>query len=240
MEKNTDSTGKSAGSKKEHSGGLMLQELSKTYGARRVVDRVTLTVEAGSLHAILGPSGSGKSTLLRLIAGIESTSGGTIRLFGEDITRKAARDRGVTMVFQHYSLFPNYSVQENIGYGLRVKKWPSQKAAQKIEELLHLVRLEPLAKARPDELSGGEMQRVAIARALAVDPSLLLMDEPLSNLDAHLRGALREQIRRIQRETNVTVLLVTHDQEEALEIADAISVMNEGKILQTGAPATVY
>ncbi|HTU54179.1 MAG TPA: ABC transporter ATP-binding protein [Acetobacteraceae bacterium] len=201
---------------------------------------VSLGLEAGEFVSLLGPSGCGKTTLLRIVAGFETPSAGRLLLAGEDITALPAAKRRMGMVFQAYSLFPNLTAFENVRFGLRVRRMESAEQKTQATDFLRLVGLAEHAKKYPHQLSGGQQQRVALARALAIRPSLLLLDEPLSALDAKVRVQLREEIRRIQRETGVTTLFVTHDQEEALSISDRVVVMQEGQLAQVGDPATIY
>ncbi len=223
---------------------ITVQNITKTFGAFAALDNVNLEVRTGELIALLGPSGSGKTTLLRLIAGLETPDIGTI-LFGDmDTTNQSVRDRQVGFVFQHYALFRHMTIFENVAFGLRVRPRgtrPSQGAIKdKVLELLRLVQLEGLAPRYPSQLSGGQRQRVALARALAVEPRVLLLDEPFGALDARVRQELRQWLRRLHDELHVTSVFVTHDQEEALEVADRIVVMNKGKIEQVGTPQEVY
>jgi sulfate transport system ATP-binding protein len=216
----------------------------KSFGAFQVLRDVNLRVEDGELFALLGPSGSGKTSLLRIIAGLELPDSGSIRLNDEDATRSAARDRQVGFVFQHYALFRHMSVFENIAFGLRVR--PAQDRPkesiirEKVAKLLDLIQLTPLGDRYPSQLSGGQRQRVALARALAVEPKVLLLDEPFGALDARVRKELRRWLRQLHDELHVASVFVTHDQEEALEVADRVAIMNHGQIEQTGAPADVY
>ncbi len=223
---------------------ITVQNITKTFGAFAALDNVNLEIETGELIALLGPSGSGKTTLLRLIAGLETPDTGAI-LFGEtDTTEKSVRDRQVGFVFQHYALFRHMTIFENVAFGLRVRPRstrPSNAAIKdKVLELLCLVQLEGLAPRYPSQLSGGQRQRVALARALAVEPQVLLLDEPFGALDARVRQELRQWLRRLHDELHVTSVFVTHDQEEALEVADRIVVMNRGRIEQVGTPQEVY
>jgi sulfate transport system ATP-binding protein len=218
--------------------------IRKSFGAFEVLRDVSLRVEDGELFALLGPSGSGKTSLLRIIAGLELPDSGTIRLNDEDATRSAARERQVGFVFQHYALFRHMTVFENIAFGLRVK--PAQDRPkesvirEKVGKLLDLIQLTPLGDRYPSQLSGGQRQRVALARALAVEPKVLLLDEPFGALDARVRKELRRWLRHLHDELHVASVFVTHDQEEALEVADRVAIMNHGQIEQTGAPADVY
>ncbi|MFC4766932.1 sulfate/molybdate ABC transporter ATP-binding protein [Effusibacillus consociatus] len=223
---------------------IEVRNITKKYGAFTAVQDMNLQIPTGELVALLGPSGSGKTTLLRIIAGLEGTDSGQILLNGEDATQLSPRDRGIGFVFQHYALFRHMTVYENVAFGLRVrsrKQRPSEKEIRtKVHELLRLVQLEEFAKRYPSQLSGGQCQRVALARALAVEPKVLLLDEPFGALDAKVRQELRTWLRNIHDELNITSVFVTHDQEEALEVADRIVVMNEGQIEQIGTPEEVY
>jgi sulfate transport system ATP-binding protein len=223
---------------------IQIKSVTKTFGKFKALDDVSLEVRAGELVALLGPSGSGKTTLLRIIGGIESPDQGRVFIHEQDSLRLTAAHRRVGFVFQHYALFKNMSVFENVAFGLRVKprkERPSDQAIKdKVMELLHLVQLENMAKRFPMELSGGQRQRVALARALAIEPKVLLLDEPFGALDAKVRRDLRHWLRRLHDEIHVTSIFVTHDQEEALEVADRVAVLNEGKIQQIGTPDEVY
>ena len=217
-----------------------VQSVSKRFGEFMALDDVSLSVREGSLTALLGPSGSGKSTLLRIIAGLESPDLGTVLLDDRDVTVARPQDRGIGFVFQHYAPFAHMSVRENVAFGLRIRKRPRDDVRARVDELLALVGLTKWAGQRPDQLSGGQRQRMALARALAVDPRVLLLDEPFGALDANVRAELRRWLRRLHDEQGVTTVLVTHDQEEAMEIADTIAVMNAGRIEQVGSPREVY
>lgn len=223
---------------------IEVREITKRFGAFTALENVDLSVESGELVALLGPSGSGKTTLLRIIAGLETPTSGTVLFGGEDATERSARDRRVGFVFQHYALFRHMTVFENVAFGLRVrprKTRPSnEQIREKVTELLKLVQLEGLALRYPSQLSGGQRQRVALARALAVEPRVLLLDEPFGALDARVRQELRRWLRRLHDELHITSVFVTHDQEEALEVADRIVVMNSGRIEQIGPPDEVY
>lgn len=219
---------------------IEVQSVTKRFGEFAALDNVSLTVAEGSLTALLGPSGSGKSTLLRIVAGLETPDTGTVRLDGRDVTIARPQDRGIGLVFQHYAPFAHMSVRENVAFGLRIRKRPRDEVQAQVDDLLALVGLTKWARQRPDQLSGGQRQRMALARALAIDPRLLLLDEPFGALDANVRGGLRRWLRRLHDEQEVTTVLVTHDQEEAMEIADTIAVMNAGRIEQVGAPRDVY
>jgi sulfate/thiosulfate transport system ATP-binding protein len=220
--------------------GVLVENVSKQFGSFQALDQVNLEVKSGSLVALLGPSGSGKSTLLRLISGLENPDTGRIWLTGEDSTRKSVQERNIGFVFQHYALFKHLSVRQNIAFGLEIRKVNSTKIRQRVEELLDLVQLQGLGNRYPGQLSGGQRQRVALARALAVEPQVLLLDEPFGALDAKVRKDLRAWLRRLHDEVHVTTVFVTHDQEEAMEVADEIVVMNQGRIEQIGTPAEVY
>jgi sulfate transport system ATP-binding protein len=197
-------------------------------------------VKQGSLTALLGPSGSGKSTLLRIIAGLEAPDTGKILIDGSDVTRARPQDRGVGFVFQHYAPFNHMTVRDNVAFGLRIRKRPKPEIRARVDELLALVGLTAWSGQRPAQLSGGQRQRMALARALAVDPRVLLLDEPFGALDANVRAELRHWLRRLHDEQGVTTILVTHDQEEAMEVSDTIAVMHEGRIEQVGSPRKVY
>ena len=219
---------------------LELGGVRKTFGGAAVVKDFTLAVERGEFVTFLGPSGCGKTTTLRLIAGFETPTAGSIRIDGRDVTHLRANRRAIGMVFQAYALFPNMTVEGNIGFGLRVAGKPATAIKARVAEMLALIKLPDLADRYPHQLSGGQQQRVSLARALAPNPRILLLDEPLSALDARIRVALREEIRALQRKLGVTTIFVTHDQEEALSISDRVVVMNEGAIEQVGSPAEIY
>jgi putative spermidine/putrescine transport system ATP-binding protein len=214
--------------------------LSRHYGAVVALDNLDLTVQPGELIALLGPSGCGKTTTLRLLAGLEDADTGRINVGGRDITRLPASKRDMGMVFQAYSLFPHMTVQQNVAFGLRLRKISSAQRDRRALEMLDLVELGTQADRYPHQISGGQQQRVALARALAIEPQVLLLDEPLSALDAKVRAQLRDQIRRIQLEVGITTLFVTHDQEEALAIADRVGVMRAGRLEQLAPPTEVY
>ncbi|AFY69864.1 sulfate ABC transporter, ATPase subunit [Thalassoporum mexicanum PCC 7367] len=220
--------------------GIVVQNVSKYYGDFKAVDNINLEVESGSLVALLGPSGSGKSTLLRLIAGLEIPDTGEVFLTGENATHQDVRDRNIGFVFQHYALFRHMTVRQNIAFGLEIRKRPKAEIKPKVDELLKLVQLAGLGNRFPSQLSGGQRQRVALARALAVEPKVLLLDEPFGALDAKVRKELRAWLRRLHDEVHVTSVFVTHDQEEAMEVADSIVVMNKGLIEQVGTPEQIY
>jgi putative spermidine/putrescine transport system ATP-binding protein len=212
----------------------------KVYGQAVAVEHADLAIERGTFLSLLGPSGCGKTTTLRMIAGFEQPSAGTIRLDGADITRLPPSRRHMGIVFQSYALFPNMTVAQNIAFGLRLRRVSSRERARKVAELLGLIDLEHLGGRFPHQLSGGQQQRVALARALAIEPQVLLLDEPLSALDAKIRVSLRNEIRAIQRTLRITTIYVTHDQEEALSLSDQIVVMNKGRIEQIGTPLEIY
>jgi sulfate transport system ATP-binding protein len=223
---------------------IEIRDVTKNFGDFRALSGVNLEVASGELIALLGPSGSGKTTLLRIIAGLEKQDAGAIRFFGEDAAEAGVRERGVGFVFQHYALFRHMTVFENVAFGLRVRPRnvrPSKEAIdKKVRELLGLVMLDRMADRLPSQLSGGQRQRVALARALAVEPKVLLLDEPFGALDAQVRKELRKWLRKLHDEMHITSVFVTHDQEEALEVADRIVLMNNGRIEQTGTPDEVY
>jgi sulfate/thiosulfate transport system ATP-binding protein len=219
---------------------IEVRNVSKRFGDFVALEDVSITVGDGALTALLGPSGSGKSTLLRIIAGLETPDAGEIVIGGEDVTSSPARTRGVGFVFQHYAPFKHTTVHDNVAFGLSVRKRPKDEIAERVSELLGLVRLEGLAGRYPSQLSGGQLQRMALARALAVQPQVLLLDEPFGALDAQVRAELREWLRRLHDEIHVTTVFVTHDQEEAMEVAEQIVVMNEGRIAQAGSPRHLY
>ncbi len=220
--------------------GIQVQDVSKRFGSFQALDRVSVDIESGSLVALLGPSGSGKSTLLRSIAGLESPDSGRIFLTGEDATDRSVQDRNIGFVFQHYALFKHMTIRRNIGFGMELRKMSADKIKIRVEELLELVQLSGLGDRYPSQLSGGQRQRVALARALAVEPNVLLLDEPFGALDAKVRKDLRAWLRNLHDEFHVTTVFVTHDQEEAMEVSDRIVVMNKGKVEQIGTPAEVY
>jgi len=219
---------------------LRLERLTKRYGSVVAVDGVDAEIREGELVSFVGPSGCGKTTLLRMAGGFVRPDAGRIWLDGQDVTRDPPNRRATAMVFQSYALFPHLSVAGNVGYALRVRGHARGEIAARVEDLLRVVRLEGLGDRRPDQLSGGQQQRVALARALSVRPRVLLLDEPLSNLDANLRVLMRDEIKRLQRELRLTVAYVTHDQEEAMSISDRIAVMRAGRIEQVGTPTEIY
>ena len=220
--------------------GIVVENVSKQFGSFQAVEQINLEIQSGSLVALLGPSGSGKSTLLRLIAGLELPDTGKIILTGKDATNQSVQERNIGFVFQHYALFKHLTVRKNIAFGLEIRKAPKKKIEGKVEQLLELVQLSGLGDRYPSQLSGGQRQRVALARALAVEPNVLLLDEPFGALDAKVRKDLRAWLRRLHDEVHVTTVFVTHDQEEAMEVSDEIVVMNKGKVEQVGTPAQIY
>ncbi len=219
---------------------LALTGIRKTFGAEAVVKDFNLKVERGELVTFLGPSGCGKTTTLRMIAGFETPTEGSIRIDGRDVTHLSARRRAIGMVFQACALFPNMTVERNVAFGLKVAGKPAAEIKARVDEMLALIKLSDLAGRFPHQLSGGQQQRVSLARALAPSPGMLLLDEPLSALDARIRAGLREEIRALQQKLGITTIFVTHDQEEALSISDRIVVMNEGAIEQIGSPGDIY
>jgi sulfate transport system ATP-binding protein len=219
---------------------ITVKQVTKRFGSFLALDHVDLEVPSGELLALLGPSGSGKTTLLRIISGLEAPDSGAVLYHNENVTDAAVRERNVGFVFQHYALFRHMSVFENVAFGLRVRKWPNARITERVRELLRLVQLEGLERSRPSQLSGGQRQRVALARALAADPKVLLLDEPFGALDAKVRQELRQWLRRLHDEIHVTSVFVTHDQEEAFEVADRVVIMNKGQIEQTGSPQEIF
>jgi putative spermidine/putrescine transport system ATP-binding protein len=217
-----------------------VRNVSKRFGAATVLDDVSFDVSEGETIVLLGASGSGKTTILRILAGLETLDGGQIFLHGKDVTNLPARERGVGVIFQSYALFPKMSVEQNIGYGLRLRGKSKQEIGETVGELIELVHLEEHLKKYPSQLSGGQQQRVAIARALAYKPEILLFDEPFSALDAQIRARLRSEIRALLKHINVPSIFITHDQEEALELGDRIAVLNDSRIEQIGSPFDVY
>ena len=220
--------------------GIEARNVTKRYGDFAALDDVSVAVRDGSLTALLGPSGGGKSTLLRVIAGLEQPDAGQVVIHGEDTTGMRTQDRNVGFVFQHYAAFKHMTVADNVGFGLAVKKRPKDQIAARVQELLDLVGLSHLGKRYPNQLSGGQRQRMALARALAVEPQVLLLDEPFGALDARVREELRAWLRRLHDEVHVTTIFVTHDQEEALEISEQVVVINQGRVEQSAAPQEVY
>ena len=219
---------------------ISVRNVSKRFDEFLALDDVSVEVAPGSLTALLGPSGSGKSTLLRIIAGLETADTGSVSIDGTDVTRRPPQKRGVGFVFQHYAAFKHMTVYDNVAFGLKVRKRPKHEIEERVGRLLKLVQLEGLAKRYPSQLSGGQRQRMGLARALAIDPSVLLLDEPFGALDARVRAELREWLRRLHDETHTTTVIVTHDQEEAMEVADEVAVMSQGRIEQVGPPRDVY
>jgi putative spermidine/putrescine transport system ATP-binding protein/putrescine transport system ATP-binding protein len=219
---------------------LEVRNVSKRFGEAQAVDNISFSVSKGGILALLGPSGCGKTTTLRLIAGFETPDSGKLLIEGQDISGKRAYERNVGLLFQDYALFPHMTVAENIAYGLRFRSFNSRECAARTEEMLALVKLSGYASRRPSQLSGGEQQRVALARALAINPKLVLLDEPLSALDAKLRQELRTEIKEILIRVGATTIIVTHDQEEALGIAERVIVMDRGVIAQEGSPTEIY
>jgi sulfate/thiosulfate transport system ATP-binding protein len=219
---------------------ITVENVGKRYGDFQALEDISFEVPGGGLTALLGPSGGGKSTLLRLIAGLEPPDTGRVLIAGTDVTDVPARSREVGFVFQHYAPFKHMTVFDNVAFGLAIRKEPKAKIRARVHELLALVQLEGLVNRYPSQLSGGQRQRMALARALAVDPQVLLLDEPFGALDARVRRDLRAWLRRLHEEVHVTTLFVTHDQEEAMEVAEQIVVINEGRLEQIGSPAEVY
>ncbi len=223
---------------------IQIQNLHKRFGSFAALDDINLEIQDGELLALLGPSGSGKTTLLRVIAGLEHADGGRILFGGDDASRLSVQERRVGFVFQHYALFRHMTVAENIAFGLKVRRgrdrWPAARIAARVEELLSLVQLQGLGGRYPTQLSGGQRQRVALARALAIEPRVLLLDEPFGALDAQVRRDLRAWLRQLHVQTGLTTVFVTHDQEEALELADRVAILNGGRIEQLATPAEAY
>ena len=219
---------------------IEVRHVTKRFGDFTALDDVSVSIPTGRLTALLGPSGGGKSTLLRIVAGLEDADGGTVEIEGVDATRLAPQKRGVGFVFQHYAAFKHLSVARNVAFGLEIRHRPKAEIRAKVNELLELVHLEQFADRLPSQLSGGQRQRMALARALAIEPKVLLLDEPFGALDAKVRRELREWLRRLHAEVHVTTVFVTHDQEEALEVADEIVVINDGRVEQVGTPDELY
>jgi putative spermidine/putrescine transport system ATP-binding protein len=217
-----------------------ISNLNKSFGLNHVVKDINLQIEKGEFVSLLGPSGCGKTTVLRMLAGFENPNSGQVHFDGLEMTHVSTAKRGVGMVFQAYALFPNMTVADNVGFGLKVAGYTAAKSNSRVAEMLELIKLDHLGNRYPYQLSGGQQQRVALARALAVQPRILLLDEPLSALDAKIRLSLREEIREVQRKLGITTVFVTHDQEEALSISDRVVVMNEGQIEQHGSPQEIY
>src|SRR6187431_1114823 len=219
---------------------IIVDSVTKRFGSFVALDDVSVTIPSGRLTALLGPSGGGKSTLLRVIAGLETADTGTVSIEGVEATNLPPQKRNVGFVFQHYAAFKHMSVAKNIAFGLEIRKRPKDEIKQRVEELLELVHLSQFGHRLPSQLSGGQRQRMALARALAVEPTVLLLDEPFGALDAKVRKELRDWLRRLHDEVHVTTVFVTHDQEEALEVADEIVVINEGRVEQVGTPDQLY
>ncbi len=219
---------------------IEISGLNKSFGDFVALDNVNLTIPTGQLTALLGPSGGGKSTLLRIIAGLDKADSGTITIEGKNATKLPPQKRNVGFVFQHYAAFKHMSVAKNVAFGLEIRKRPKAEVVERVDELLKLVHLSQFAHRLPSQLSGGQRQRMALARALAVEPTVLLLDEPFGALDAKVRKELRDWLRRLHDEVHVTTVFVTHDQEEAMEVADEIVVINEGRVEQIGAPDELY
>jgi sulfate transport system ATP-binding protein len=220
--------------------GIAVEGACKRFGDFKALDNVSIDVPDGSLTALLGPSGSGKSTLLRAIAGLEALDAGQVEINGQDATAKPAQKRGVGFVFQHYAAFKHMTVFGNVAFGLKIRRWSKPEIHERVHELLRLVQLDGLAERYPDQLSGGQRQRMALARALAVEPQVLLLDEPFGALDAKVRKDLRVWLRRLHDEMHVTTIFVTHDQEEAMDVAEQLVVMNEGRVEQSGSADDLY
>lgn len=220
--------------------GLEIKNLKKSFGKMVAVDDVSLAINNGELVSFLGPSGCGKTTTLRMIGGLEYPDSGDILVNGSSVLSLPPWKRNCGFVFQSYALFPHMTVRDNIAYGLRLRKWPKERVQAKIDHIVSLLGIESLLERRPKQISGGQQQRVAVARALAIEPDILLMDEPLANLDAKLRDKIRIELRQIQKDTGVTTVYVTHDQEEAFALSDFIVIMNHGKIEQMGTPFEIF
>ena len=219
---------------------IEVQHVSKRFGSFQALEDVSLDIAGGSLTALLGPSGSGKSTLLRIVAGLEAPDSGAIRLAGADATPLAPQKRGVGFVFQHYAAFKHMTVRDNVAFGLKIRKRPEAELRARVDDLLELVQLQGLGHRYPAQLSGGQRQRMALARALAPEPKVLLLDEPFGALDARVRAELRGWLRRLHTEAHTTTVFVTHDQEEAMEVADSVVVMNKGRVEQVAGPRELY
>ncbi|MDT8333670.1 ABC transporter ATP-binding protein, partial [Roseomonas gilardii] len=219
---------------------IEIDGIRKSFGAVQALQAVDLQVRDGEFLALLGPSGCGKTTLLRIIAGLESQTGGRVRIDGRDVSDLPPRRRGLAMVFQNYAVFPHLTVFENVAFGLRMAKAPKERVQRQVERAAALLHIEPYLSRHPGQLSGGQRQRVAVARALAVEPEVLLMDEPLSNLDALLRLEMRAELKSVLAEAGTTTIYVTHDQTEAMGLADRIAVMQAGRIEQIGSPSEIY
>ena len=219
---------------------IAVRDVRKSFGDFVALDHVSLEIPDGSLTSLLGPSGSGKSTLLRIIAGLEEPDQGTVEIHGDDATRVPPQRRGIGFVFQHYAAFKHMTVRDNVAFGMKIRKQPKQRVQERVDELLEVVGLAGYQQRYPNQLSGGQRQRMALARALAVEPRVLLLDEPFGALDAKVRAELREWLRRLHDEVHVTTVLVTHDQEEAMTVSDHIAVMDHGRIEQVGGPVELY
>jgi sulfate/thiosulfate transport system ATP-binding protein len=219
---------------------ISIRHVTKRFDDFLALDDVSVEVCSGSLTALLGPSGSGKSTLLRIVAGLETADAGSVSIDGADVTGRPPQKRGVGFVFQHYAAFKHMTVHDNVAFGLRIRKRPKAEIEERVSRLLQLVQLDRLANRFPSQLSGGQRQRMGLARALAIDPSVLLLDEPFGALDARVRAELRDWLRRLHEETHTTTVIVTHDQDEAMEVADEVAVMSQGRIEQVGTPREVY
>ena len=219
---------------------VAIRGLAKSFDTSPVFDGIDLDIARGDMCVLVGPSGCGKTTLLRAIAGLVTPDRGTIAIDGADVTGRTARERGVGMVFQHYALFPNMTVEENLAFGLEQMRLARAEVRRRVDAMIELMSLGPRAKARPAALSGGQKQRVALARALVLEPKLMLLDEPMSALDAQIRKRLREELKRLQRDVGFTAVFVTHDQEEALILGDRIAVMQGGRLVQFGTPLEIY
>src|SRR3954469_17369255 len=219
---------------------ITARNVTKRFGSFTALDDVSVDIPAGSLTALLGPSGGGKSTLLRIIAGLESPDEGTVEIAGADSTNLPPQRRNVGFVFQHYAAFKHLTVARNVAFGLEIRKRPKADVRRRVNELLELVHMEQFADRYPSQLSGGQRQRMALARALAVEPEVLLLDEPFGALDAQVRKELRDWLRRLHDEVHVTTVFVTHDQEEAIEVADEIVIINQGRVEQAGTPTELY
>ncbi len=219
---------------------ISIRHVTKRFDDFLALDDVSVEVGSGSLTALLGPSGSGKSTLLRIVAGLETADAGSVSIDGVDVTGRPPQKRGVGFVFQHYAAFKHMTVHDNVAFGRRIRKRPKAEIEERVSRLLQLVQLDRFARRFPSQLSGGQRQRMGLARALAIDPSVLLLDEPFGALDARVRAELREWLRRLHEETHTTTVIVTHDQDEAMEVADEVAVMSQGRIEQVGTPREVY
>lgn len=219
---------------------IVASNVTRTFGGFVALNDVSIDIGDGALTALLGPSGSGKSTLLRIIAGLERPDAGTVEIGGRDVTNLMPQERGIGFVFQHYAAFRHMTVFENVAFGMRIRKWPKQRIHARVHELLSLVQLDGFAERYPVQLSGGQRQRMALARSLAIEPEVLLLDEPFGALDAKVRRELRGWLRHLHDEMHVTTVIVTHDQEEAMDIADDVVILDHGRVQQVGAPREVY